>query len=397
MAEGVRRADGFKARTLNCRLIAGDMVSEMDSRRAWFVEKLWGNGTGLKAIVVGQVLSLLVTCTGLTSSMLARNGIDAPTTQSLFNYLLLTAVYGSMLLYRRKEVQIAWYWYLLLAFFDVEANYLAVKAYQYTAITSVMLLDCWTIPCVLVLTWLVLGTRYERYHFVGVAICVAGLVMVIFSDVHAQDRSSGGSNVLLGDILVLGASMLYAVSNVSEEFVVKKVDQVEFLAHVGFFGAIISACQLVVLELDEVKAIHWNVSSIAPFVGFALSCFGFSSLVPWLLQISGSAMLNLSLLTSDMWAVAVRALGFHESVDSLYFVAFALVAAGLLVYTLSGEPSPSSEGILAAPRKKYTQIDQVEKPAEPSAGGQLSHLQIIGNEQPNPNDRGSSKLTSASV
>jgi hypothetical protein len=79
---------------------------------------------------------------------------------------------------------------------------------------------------------------------------------------------------------------------------------------------------------------------------------------------NGATMLNLSLLTSDMWAVAVRALGFHESVDGLYFVAFALVAVGLVVYAFAGEPSPSPEGILAAPGEKYKQIDQVEKPAD---------------------------------
>ena len=355
----------------------------MENWKGWIVEKAKGNGTGLKAIAVGQTLSLLVTCTGLTSSVLARNGIDAPTTQSLLNYVLLGLVYGSVMLYRGKEIQISWYWYLLLAFFDVEANYLAVKAYQYTSITSVMLLDCWTIPCVLLLTWLVLKTRYGSHHFVGVAICVGGLIMVIFSDVHAQDRSSSGSNVLLGDALVLGASMLYAVSNVSEEFVVKKVDQVEFLAHVGFFGAIISLCQLVVLELDELQAIHWSVSSIAPFIGFALSCFGFSSMVPWLLQMNGATMLNLSLLTSDMWAVAVRALGFHESVDSLYFVAFALVAVGLIVYAFAGEPSPSPEGILAAPGEKYKQIDQVEKPVDQlTPEEELSCLDIHVDMQP---------------
>lgn len=43
------------------------------------------------------------------------------------------------------------------------------------------------------------------------------------------------------------------------------------------------------------------------------------------LRINGSTMFNLSLLTSDMWAVAVRALGFHESMDSIYFVAFGLI------------------------------------------------------------------------
>lgn len=352
-----------------------------ESTWVWMAGKVEGSKEGMKAIAVGQILSLLVTCTGLTSAVLARRGIDAPTAQSLFNYILLALVYGSLLIYRGKRIQISWYIYLLLAFLDVEGNYLAVKAYQYTSITSVMLLDCWTIPCVLLLTWLILKTRYAVPHFVGVAICVGGLVMVIFSDVHADDRTSGGSNVVLGDSLVICASMLYAISNVSEEFVVKKVDQVEFLAHLGMFGAVISACQLLVLEIDEVRSIQWSVSSIAPFLGFSLSIFAFSSLVPQLLRMNGSTMFNLSLLTSDMWAVAVRALGFHESVDSLYFVAFGLVVVGLVVYAVAGEPSPSPEGGSILSGERYKQVDQVDITADALVEGELACLPVDEEQQ----------------
>ena len=67
---------------------------------------------------------------------------------------------------------------------------LVVKAYQYTSLTSVMLLDCWTIPCCLLLTWLFIKTRYNIGQLVGVCCCILGLVLVILSDVHAEDRSS---------------------------------------------------------------------------------------------------------------------------------------------------------------------------------------------------------------
>lgn len=383
-------------RVFDFGMLDGVMATEMGVIvSAWMAKRR----TGLKAIALGQILSLLVTCTGLTSSVLARNGIDAPTTQSLLNYILLATVYGSILVYRRKVIQIPWWTYFMLAIFDVEANYLAVKAYQYTSITSVMLLDCWTIPCVLVLTWLALKTRYATGHLLGVAICVGGLILVIFSDVHAQDRS-GGSNVILGDTLVLGASMLYAITNVSEEFAVKKTDQVEFLAHIGLFGTVISACQLFVLELHELQSVHWTVNSIAPFLGFALSCFSFASLVPLLLQMSGSTMLNLSLLTSDMWAVAVRALGFHESVDSLYFLAFGLVAVGLVVYAVAGDPSPSAspeENNILCPGDKYKQIEQVDLAVEPSADEELSCLEVHLNEPAARLDDAHEDVTHSSV
>jgi drug/metabolite transporter (DMT)-like permease len=84
--------------------------------------------------------------------------------------------------------QVPWYVYALLGLIDVEANYLVVRAYQYTSITSVMLLDCFTIPCVLLLTRLILKTRYQARHFFGVTLCLSGLVLLVLSDVHSADR-----------------------------------------------------------------------------------------------------------------------------------------------------------------------------------------------------------------
>lgn len=64
-----------------------------------------------------------------------------------------------------------------------------------------------------------------------------------------------------------------------------------------------------------------------------MAMFSFYSLVPVLLKMSGSTMLNLSLLTSDMWAVFVRFFAYHEKVDWLYYVAFGAVAVGLVIYS----------------------------------------------------------------
>ncbi|XP_051150058.1 uncharacterized protein LOC127264530 isoform X1 [Andrographis paniculata] len=296
----------------------------------------WTKAT-LYGLALGQLLSLLITSTGFSSSELAKKGINAPTSQSFVNYVLLALIYGSIMLYRRQALKSKWYYYILLGIVDVEANFLVVKAYQYTSITSVMLLDCWTIPCVLFLTWFFLKTKYRVKKLIGVVICIAGLVTVIFSDVHAADRSSG-ANPIKGDILVLAGATLYGVSNVSEEFFVKSADRVELMAFLGLFGGIISACQIAVLERNELASIHWSVGATLPFVGYSLAMFLFYSGVPILLKISGSTMLNLSLLTSDMWAVLIRIFAYHEKVDWLYFIAFGAVTVGLIVYS-GGEGS----------------------------------------------------------
>ncbi|KAG4156744.1 hypothetical protein ERO13_D02G015900v2 [Gossypium hirsutum] len=294
-------------------------------------KQFWTKKT-LVGLGLGQFLSLLITSTGFSSSELAKRGINAPTSQSFLNYVLLSVVYGSVMLYRRQALKAKWYYYVILGLVDVEANYLVVKAYQYTSITSVMLLDCWSIPSVMLLTYIFLKTNYRYRKIAGVIVCVAGLVMVVFSDVHAGDRS-GGSNPRKGDLLVIAGATLYAISNVSEEFLVKNADRVELMSFLGLFGAIISAIQISIVERNELKSIHWTAGAAFPFFGFSLAMFLFYSFVPVLLKMSGSTMLNLSLLTSDMWAVVIRIFAYHEKVDWMYFLAFVAVAVGLIIYS----------------------------------------------------------------
>lgn len=296
------------------------------------IKKYWTKNT-LIGLALGQFLSLLITATGFASSDLAKKGINAPTSQSFLNYVFLMIIYGTILLYRRKPLKAKWYYYILLGLVDVEANFLVVKAYQYTSLTSVMLPDCWSIPCVMLLTWIFLKTKYRFKKITGVIVCIAGLVLVVFSDVHAGDRA-GGSNPRLGDVLVIAGATLYAFSNVSEEFLVKNADREELMAMLGLFGGIISAIQIAILERNELKSIHWSAGAAFPFFGFSVAMFLFYSLVPVLLKLNGSTMLNLSLLTSDMWSVLIRIFAYHEKVDWMYYLAFGAVVIGIVIYSI---------------------------------------------------------------
>ncbi|XP_019093800.1 PREDICTED: solute carrier family 35 member F1-like isoform X2 [Camelina sativa] len=260
---------------------------------------------------LGQIISLLSTFLSFAASEVTRKGINAPTTQSFMGYLSLAIVYGGIMLYRRPGIKVKWYHCLLLAFVDVEGNFLVVKAYQYTSLTSVMLLDCWAIPCVMVLTWVFLKTKYRMMKISGVVICFLGVVMVVFSDVHAGDRA-GGSNPVKGDLLVLAGTTLSAACDVGEEFFVKNGDMIELLAFLGTFGTIVAAVQISILERGVLKEIHWSTETILLYLGVALALFLLYSLVAVLIQTNGATMFNLSYLTSDMWAVLIRTFGYHE-------------------------------------------------------------------------------------
>lgn len=65
----------------------------------------------------------------------------------------------------------------------VLTGFIAVnKAFQYTSITSVTILDCWTVAWAMILTWIFLGAKYSPWQFVGAGICVGGLGLVLLSD-----------------------------------------------------------------------------------------------------------------------------------------------------------------------------------------------------------------------
>ncbi|KAL6759305.1 hypothetical protein V8C86DRAFT_1327008 [Haematococcus lacustris] len=292
----------------------------------------------LRSILIAQILSFLLCITGITSGVLADRGINAPTTQSLLNYLLLAVTCGAVQLYRHglRPLSNPWYIYLVLAFLDVEANYLVTKvAYQYTSITSVTLLDCFTVPVVMFLTWLLFRTRYGAGHLAGAGLCIAGLSMLVLTD---RQSETGGPQPLLGDVLVLLGACVYAVCNVAQERVLVDTPAYELLAMLGVCGAGVAAVQAVVLERDAWHSSSWDARSLGALVGFAAALFCFYVLVPLVLKWGGSTVLNLSLLTSDLWAAGARALLFHGFGGTAPYFAVALVAeaSGILVYSLAG-------------------------------------------------------------
>ncbi|KAI3942127.1 hypothetical protein MKW98_003726 [Papaver atlanticum] len=306
----------------------------------------WRNKNVLGVIFVlflGQLVSTNLAINSFTSSLLANHSVNAPLTQGLLCYSLLALVYTPIVLYRRQKLAVPWYWYLLLGFIDVQGNLCVVKAYQYSSITSVMLLDCWTTPWAMILTWIFMGTRYSICQFFGAAICMAGLCLVIFSD--SVGGASGGKNPLLGDGLVIAGTVCYALSNVGMEYCVKKKDLVEGLSMLGIFGVLVSIFQICLIERNNLEEIKWSPEIISIFGSFAVSAFVFYSTVPYVLKLGGAVFFNLSLLTSDVWGVMIRVFVFHQNIQWLYYVSFITVGVGLIIYSTNDQNSITTTNV----------------------------------------------------
>lgn len=106
-------------------------------------------------------------------------------------------------------------YFLICAIIDVHAFLLIVNAYNYTSITSVMLLEDFTIPCAVVLSVVFLKVKYSWIHYVGILLCISGTVTSMLNDLYVK-KSTGdeATNILLGNIMTLGGSFLFATGNI---------------------------------------------------------------------------------------------------------------------------------------------------------------------------------------
>ncbi|NWT53650.1 S35F2 protein, partial [Erythrocercus mccallii] len=314
-----------------------------------------------KTVILGQMISLFICGTAVTSQYLAEKyHVNTPMLQSFINYVLLLLVYTTMLAFRTGNDSLwqilkqRWWKYIFLGLADVEANYAVVKAYQYTSLTSVQLLDCFGIPVLMALSWFILRARYRLIHFVAVAICLLGVGAMVGADILAGRQKGEGSDVVIGDVLVLLGSSLYAISNVSEEYIVKNLSRVEFLGMVGLFGTIISGLQLAIVEHREIMSTQWSWEVALLFTVFAMCMFALYSFMPVVMKVTSATSVNLGILTSDLYSLFFGLFLFFYNFSGLYIVSFVIIMAGFVLYistpTWTAEPTalpqqPSSTGL----------------------------------------------------
>lgn len=285
--------------------------------------------------------------------------------------------------------------YAFMAFLDVEANYLIYLSFRYTTLTSVSLLDALAIPSAMVFSKLILRRRYRPAHVIGAAICVVGMVVNVLGDynndgggngvavaLHNSDSSTGRAgnddaiitntkddyveldafpHKLRGDVLAMGGAILYGLNNVLTERVVKGANHVnEYLGVLGCFGTLYCAVQSLFLgemeslsfyfgqhsgddadKMDMSGQCHPSEMWMLWFASATLGVLSYTGMANFLAE-SEAALLNLSLLTGDLWAALFSVVA-EQILPTVYFwMSLILIVVGVWVYEVAA-PSPAVE------------------------------------------------------
>ncbi|CCO29875.1 putative solute carrier family 35 member C320,08 [Rhizoctonia solani AG-1 IB] len=275
------------------------------------------------ALLGGQLVSICITCTSVTTTELVNRGWSLPATQTFFLYFALFIVYTPYTIFRygfkgwgNLIIKDGWK-YFILAACDVEGNYLVVLAYQFTNLLSCMLLDS-----------------------------------------AASDRLTGtgqypASSMVKGDLFMLAGATLYGFTNATEEFLVRKRPLYEVVGQLGMYGMIINAIQASGLEHKEMRNVTWNGGVIGLLFAYTIAMFILYTTAPLIYRAASSVYYNLSLLSSDFYGLLFGLGLYHYRPYWLYFVAFAVIIFGLVAYFWHS--TPEEQGVLDPQMPGYVQ------------------------------------------
>lgn len=300
-----------------------------------------------KVLILGQLLSLCITGTTVTTTKLSISyDFAAPTTQSFLVYASLALVYNSYAIYKRGiKGWLLQFWrrgiyYFILGLIDVEGNYFVVKAYQYTNLLSAMLLNCWSTPVCMILSFIFMKIRYRWVQYVGVVIALGGMGILIASDVM-EGKNYDAVDAVKGDLFCLLGATLYGCSNVFEEFMARKHPLYEVIGMFTFFATIINFVQLWILERDEFIAFTQNPEAVGMVMVFTVCMFILYSLAPVMFRLGSAVLYNLSLLTSNFYGLifGIGLFGYHITI--MYPFAYVVIIMGIAIYHIFPTPEPS--------------------------------------------------------
>ncbi|KAG1691514.1 Solute carrier family 35 member F1 [Nymphon striatum] len=183
----------------------------------------------------------------------------------------------------------------------------------------------------------------------------------------------GSSNKLLGDMLCLSGAVLYGISNVCEEYVVKSHDHIEFLGMLGLFGSIINGIQLAIFERKQVALIKWDQSYLVLcLVGYGVCLFTLYVCMPLTMKLSSATAVNLSVLTADFYSLICGMYLFKYKFHQLYFLSFSLIIFGVVIFFMK-TTNPTNSPMVD---QEYREVSTVPESASKSGD------QLIGPDAP---------------
>lgn len=273
-------------------------------------------------------------CAGAALEILGDKSL--PFTQAALSYGVLFVVFGVIMLSSRSGYHSKWYYYMLIGLVDAMAFCCFFYGMEFTSVTSMGVLACSGVIASIPLAFCFFRVRLNLMHYIGIGLTIGGIVLLVLSD---RSKDSSSSHAFWGDLCILLGNSLYPLSAILMERALKVgVHFSEVMCLMSGFGGLFTLGMLGIV--GEYK--HFVPSTIKIGLlrtGSVLAEFVLYALGPAVLAWSGTTVLQLSYLSTAVWAVPVRMLfvgGFGSELWS-FVLAAALTITGILLYITGGD------------------------------------------------------------
>lgn len=268
---------------------------------------------------------------------------NAPATQAAFSFAVLFVVYGIAMVYNRTGLHAHWYVYMAIGLIDAVAFYATTYGMYFTSVTSMGVLTSSGVISSIPLAHCVLKARFRPLHYVGVVLAMAGIILLVLAD---KSSDSSGDHVVVGDVLILLGNFLYTLSAIVIEKVLKtSIPFHEVLCMLSAYACVASVA--VFFAIGEYKYFVPLFTKIGLLRSVAIvTKVGIYSLLPPILAWSGTTVMQLSFLSTSIWAVPLRLVFFggFGSEWWIFMMAAVVTAVGILLYIIGGNVYTTSAG-----------------------------------------------------
>lgn len=251
-----------------------------------------------------------------------------------------------------QTIHTPWWVCLIASLAAVEGRYLLFLAFKYTSFSFIFLAQALALPSAMFFSKCILARHYRVSHVLGGLVCLCGIILSVVPDVTDSEVENSGlssdnmNKHLKGDILAVSGAVLLGLDDVLSEMLVEHGGVGETLFVKWFFGLGISMAQLVIFERDSFEALFDDQGEASCTVSTRLYLLGGYAVFQILemagevrfLGVSEAALLNISLLTSDLWAAAFSVVAEGLIPSGLYYVSLLFIIAGIVLYQAG--PSP---------------------------------------------------------
>ncbi|CAG9134867.1 hypothetical protein JYU34_017635 [Plutella xylostella] len=167
------------------------------------------------------------------------------------------------------------------------------------------------------------------------------VVCIVWVDV--EGAPTDGKNQLVGDMLCLGGSLLYAVVTVLQEVILQKHSCSVYLALLGLIGTVVSGTQTFFLDYNELLSFYWyDLDTIVQLGSYWSVQTVFQILQSFMLRDAGSIILHLSFLSADYYTLIAGMFIFQFKFHGLYLVSFFLSMVGVFLFSSRVTSPPAS-------------------------------------------------------